>query len=155
MNELTLSTLLKDPIYKAWFMKVPKVQVPGFQPNWRVLIQVEDGRWGAAKTEFTKYSDAFNWVVKNRSKYRDLVIYSKRQEFQPPVVKAGGRRVFWPWPRGYHWCGFCRRPTQFRRLKRHTFVSVYDREAPRCTICGVRQIFLHPYSSPLISKIEL
>lgn len=155
MNELTLSVLLKDPLYKAWFTQVPKLEIPGFQPNWRVLVQVEDGRWGGAKQEFAKYSEAFNWVVRNRTKYRDLVIYSKRQEFKPPVVKADGKRTYWPCPRGYRWCGFCRRPTQWRRYRKHTFVKVYDVEAIRCSICGVRQVFTRDYQSSLISKLEV
>lgn len=154
MSDLTLHVLLRDPIYKAWFTQVPKVEIPGFQPNWRVLIQVEDGRWGVAKQEFSKYSDAFNWVVKNRKKFRDLVIYSKRQQFRPPVVKIEGKRNYWPWPRGYHWCTFCRRPTLFRRLRKHPFIKVYDVEAPRCVICGVRQAFVIPYSTPFQSKLE-
>lgn len=153
VHELTLSILLTDDIYKKWYSTVPKLTAHGVQPPWRVWVQTREGKWYKLKQDFRKYSEAYNWVAKNRKTYRDCVIYSKRMEFKPPVVKYKEVRTYWPTPRGHVWCGFCRRPTEFHFYQKHHAIQVLDENVKRCSICGVRQTFLKKYSSNMVSKL--
>jgi hypothetical protein len=145
----TLRDLLKDPLYKKWFMQVPRLN-PRYvanTPNWRVFCLTHDGKWKRA--EFWQYSEAYRFVAKNIKKYADLVISSKRETFKPPVIRYKGKKVYWPCPPGHRWCGYCRRPTVFAMFSRHHAIPIWAPYDKRCSICGARESFLPAWRSPL------
>lgn len=97
-----------------------------------------------AKIEFETYVQAYNFVVKNYKDYADLIINSKRQAYNPPVVKFKGKKQYWCPPRGYRWCSFCRRPTRFGYFSAHpAFPNLeilgYEK---RCVFCGAKADFV-------------
>jgi hypothetical protein len=97
---ITLPELLDDPMYRKFFLTVPKVYkpLPGGKP-WRAFIrQRPDGPW--AKKEFERYAEAFDLIKKYRKlgKLYDGAIQSRSIAYGPPervarVVK-GGKPVY-------------------------------------------------------------
>lgn len=161
VDQITLRELLRDPIYKAWFQKIPKLSAEvAHTPPWRVYVQKEQfGSW--AKLELPRYVKAYGWTAKNLKLYHDIVIMSKRQEFKPPVVKTStGKKVYWPCPDGHRWCPYCRRPTVFAYFSRHhMFSGRYNGNSSasgfkRCMVCGIRLVATKEYYSPLKSKLR-
>jgi hypothetical protein len=145
---MNLKELLKDPIYKAWYGKIPTEHMVGTFP-WRVWVHTDKG-WTRTKSDFEKYSQAYNWIAKRMHDYEDLVLYSKGHEFRPPVIRYRDKKYYWPCPAGYRWCGYCRRPTLFGTFTRHhALTHLSDPVAPRCIICGARKKFQKQYESNL------
>lgn len=150
---LSAKLLLKDPVYKKWAQKPPKLTAKGTQDPWRVFVLKPNGKW--AKKDFPTYAKAFNWMAKNLGKYPDIVIHSKRQRFKPPVVRYKGKKTYWPSPRGYRWCPYCRRPTKFKYFKSHHAQPLMVPWYKRCHVCGVRAESLPIYESSVPPTIEL
>lgn len=139
-DQISFKELLQDPLFKAWTMKVPKLQpTPRQTPPW--FMYVHQGRW--MRAEFTTYPKAFNELIRRvkSGQATDGTVHSKRQWFSPPVVRVGKRKTYWPMPPGHKWCGLCRRPTVFQFFSSH---HAFPRDIPivhyelRCTICGAR-----------------
>ncbi len=132
----TLSELLEDPVYRRYLLKAPRLPA-GCRPAlpWRVWGLREDDRW--AGKEFPTYAEGFELVKKMLKDplYVDVAIICKPTEFAPPP----GYRV----PSYADWCGRCRRPTIYRRGRRHhatrRWPVVADDNPYRCFYCGMRQ----------------
>ena len=154
-TKLTIRQLLKDPLYAKWMTKPPKITVKGVTEPWRVFIQQPDGKW--AKKEFFNYVEAYNWMAKNIKNYPDIVIHSKRQAFKPPVVRYQGKKQYWPSPKGYKWCPYCRRPTRFAYFKKHHNQPLAVPWFKRCVVCGIRAENIPTYDSrvpPTVSPVR-
>lgn len=152
-STLSVKTLLRDPIYKKWMSKPPKLKVQGSTKPWKIFVLKKTGKW--ATIEFDTYPQAFNWMAKHLKEYDDIVIHSKREMFKPPVVKYKGKKCYWPSPRGYRWCPYCRRPTQFKYFRRHHNLKTMAPWYKRCEVCGVRKESLPHYETPVPPTIEL
>jgi hypothetical protein len=145
---LTLRDLIKDPIYRKWYAMKPIEFSVGTLP-WRVWVLTPRG-WTKPKQDFRTYAEAYNWIVRRMDQYEDLVLYSKGHEFKPPIIKYRDKKYYWPTPIGFRWCGYCRRPTEFKMFSRHhALTHIQDTHAPRCSICGARAKFQKLYESNL------
>lgn len=131
---LTIHELLKNDLYKAWLKKIPKVNA-GHSDPWTVFV-LSDGRW--SKRTFPRYTQAYNFMVRNLKEYDDIVIHSNRVSFKPPVVKYKGKKQYWPSPRGFRWCPYCRRPTRFAYFRKHRNHKMVEPYVKRCSVCGIR-----------------
>lgn len=158
---ITIVELLKDPVYKQFFLSVPKINGP-----FRLYLQLDNDRRWRAK-DFSKYSDAFKLFKKlhQEGRVHDAAICSKKQGGQPPMrtvkvrnsytINSRGekvqvtRRVVWEPqldmndPDFHRWCPYCRRPTAFKYFAKHHALNhlvakgiTIDSEIRRCVICG-------------------
>lgn len=153
-DQISFKELLQDPLFKQWTMKPPKLQPLWYSHNpWYVYVRRE-GRW--ARKEFPSYATAFNWLVMRLKggKVEDAAIHCKRHWYSPPLIKAEGKRTYWPMPPDHRWCGFCRRPVVYNTFTRHHAMPPYSATyEPRCTICGARQTMIpREYPSTLRSR---
>jgi len=145
---IDIRRLLSDPIYKAYFLKAPKLPpaARALGDPFYVYVQREPhGRW--ARTSAANYRDAYAVLKQYLPGVHDVVIVSRRVAFGPPtrtvkVTKNGKpkmvqtpsgpqqetRIVEWSWgklldmeggDRPHRWCPYCRRPTEFRYFPRH------------------------------------
>ncbi len=155
-DQISFKELLQDPLFKAWTMKPPKLNsvAIGSQP-WYVYVKRE-GRWG--RKEFPSYAKAFNWLAMKlkADEVQDAAIHCKRQWFPPPLLRASGKKTFWPMPPGHRWCGLCRRPIVLAYFSRHHAFPKHVHPAPyelRCPICGARAAMApREYPSKLRSR---
>ncbi len=165
---ITIHELLEDPVYKAYFCKVPNGRLlnPHHRP-WRVFIQKKDGKWG--KKDFAKYSDAFKFLKKWLPHCHDAAIMSKARRYDPPTrfvaLKKHGKPLYVMGSDGvkrrktkmvvwqpklfagdehHDWCPYCRRPTiRAWFSKHHNFPSgIYNTSELRCVICGAPEGFV-------------
>lgn len=149
-KQITLRELLKDPIYRKWFSKKPRIRVVTQAPPWRLYVQREEGgRW--ARADIRGYAKAYGAVASKLSEYYDMALHSKPQHFPPPIVRVGKKRYYYPCPPGHRWCTLCRRPTVFKNFrKHHAFpgMALADYEK-YCSICGARAAGQKQYRSSL------
>lgn len=143
---IPLSTLLEDPDYKEFFLKVPKLPAVVYSANqappWRLYVLLKgDKNW--RRKDFPAYAPAFKHLKRllKSGKVEDAAINCRRFTSPPPlqsirvrgkyVVGSDGvrrqvvKRVEWK-PRytrddfeDHTWCPYCRRPTVFRYYARH------------------------------------
>lgn len=150
MKPPTIHMLLEDPIYRAFVKRNADhqlaVNLRQGEP-WQVWARTTEdpARWRGAR--FSSYPDAWASLVKavrNRARYADVTIVSRRQLFTPP---PGLNRE--TWPRQFEWCGRCRRPSYFAYRPRHHALRdapVLTEDDPyRCFYCGVRRAFMPAY----------
>lgn len=138
-RQIPLRELLRqDRHYKAWFQKIPIIKVQAASPPWRLFIQKEQGGpW--AKADLPSYPKAYEALRLRLPDCYDAAIHSKRQLFSPPILRQNGEKFRLPMPGGHRWCSLCRRPTIFRRFRRHPNLGIITNpEDARCTICGMR-----------------
>lgn len=139
MNSLivppTFAELLKDPIYRSYVLKAPRL--PGNSTNpWRVWGIRHDDKW--AGKLFPTYSEAFGLVkkmLKDTDTYRDVVLTCRPVAFRQPLGLSHSD--------DWAWCGHCRRPTVYRRMTRHVAMKKwavvdYDPDLKRCFFCAAR-----------------
>lgn len=156
-SQITLRELLKDPLYRQWFGKVPKLKFGGHERPWRVYAQDEPGgKW--TRTYFPSYGKAYAFVRENLRESHDMALSCGPQGYRPPVVKVKGKRQYYVPDvvarvnldaavdvHKHIWCPFCRRWTLFLWYKKHHAMPKHwgtlspDR---RCKICGVRLEFV-------------
>lgn len=145
---LTLPELLKDPVYKTFFLTPPKTIIRPGQKPWRLMVQRKmDGPW--AKRDFATYAEAFRFLAPllKTNRIHDAAIMSRGIAFSPPErvvkVKKNGKpamvkdsrgkmvqqtaTVFWkpklPMMEEAHaWCTYCRRPVVFRWFRSHGLI---------------------------------
>jgi|SRR5690606_1906910 len=149
-TQITLRELLKDPNYRAWFTKIPKLRVVHHTPPWRLYAQREEGgKW--ARKDYRTYPEAYNAVRSRLQEFHDLIIHCKPQAFPPPIIEFQGRKFYLPPPPGHLWCVYCRRPTVFGFFSKHH--AMPGRPIPdydlRCGGCGARHAGMKPYKSKL------
>lgn len=156
-QQVRMADLLKDPVYRKWFGKVPYLPPAcrGGKP-WYVYIQrEEDGKW--ARGSFETYAAAYKYVADKGRKSHNFAIVSKTKTYLPPVYRPtvivkgreekGAFKRYWTnYPANHNWCPYCRRPTIFREFVRHHAItpihsalglSILD-PMVRCSICGIR-----------------
>lgn len=141
-EQLTIRQFLKDPVFRKYFAKQPKLRpmqkMPGLKP-WRLYVQkTEDGPW--QRGDLTTYKSAFEHArgLLSDGVY-DIALTSKAVPYWPPLVKGE------PWsdyPTSHDWCPYCRRPTVFWWFSKHHALRQYSHydlgQDKRCMICGNR-----------------
>lgn len=162
IEQVRFKDLLKEPVYRRWILK-DRPNHPVARRPWRVFVQVErGGKW--AKKDFARYRDALkfaaSWVKRDAW---DLAIHHAPSELPMPVLKraVGKRKGITVWRKTlwmelpqameiaatHDWCGLCRRPTVFRRYRKH---HAFPRGLPanpdqlRCCVCGASKEFACP-----------
>lgn len=154
----TLRVLLEDPVYKRMFTTPPRLSfvqtVPDARP-WvvyrRTVTEGAEGepvtRWTGARcptypAAFTYARDALRARDGDAFAYDDVVVVSRAVLYAPPPG------FYWTdYPGGFsmHWCGRCRRPSNFRiRPKHHALrnaPALTRDDARRCYTCGARESF--------------
>ena len=150
-KQIRLRSLLKqDEIYRQWFMKPAVITIFHSSAPWRLYVQAEEsGPWARGDTR--SYAKAYTGVKLRLPDAHDMAIHSKAQRFRPPVIKVAGRRMYSPMPEGHDWCELCRRPTVFKRFRKHAAIGFVDPEELRCTICGIRRESLTKYPRSAMS----
>lgn len=144
----TIHALLDEPLFRKLLLTPPSLPQPLSWGNpWRLWAQREDGRWGSS--EFATYRDAWDRakpLIKDREKYTDVAIVSKRVFFPPPPHAV--------WPATLSWCSRCRRPSSFQAwepLRHHALKAmakrsmITDEDPRRCWYCGIRQTAMPRY----------
>lgn len=138
--QITFKALLEDKLFEAWVNRIPLLDP---QPPWRLYLRV-DGKW--SKTEPKKYKKGLKLITKYLDDADDIALTCPSRPFNPPVLKdKEGNKSYWRrFPIDHHWCGYCRRPTRFTTFKSHHSLSksMCTSYEPRCTVCGVRLVFL-------------
>lgn len=135
IRPLTMAELLTDPIYKKYLLTAPKLTVPTENP-FRVWGLRDDDKW--AGKLFPDYRSGFELVKKmlKDPKYVDVAIICRPKGFGPPPGFAV--------PPLMQWCGYCRRPSVFRRSSRHHATRGWpvvdpDTSIRRCYYCASRE----------------
>lgn len=136
----TLSALLKDPEYKAYFIRpavIPKsVYHTAPFKVWGITLQ---DKW--AGTTAKDYAEAFGKVkvMLKSKKFRDVSISSRVVGFPAPE----GLRLKYKTEGGYDWCLMCRRPVIFEAQDWHhalrNDLHCYFANFPVCPYCGIRE----------------
>jgi hypothetical protein len=142
----TIHTLLDDPVMRKVILTSPPLPAAlKWGEPWLLWAQRHDGVW--ASRSFATYADAWERarpIIKDRDRFSDVAIVSKRVFFAPP---PGAH-----WGFGLDWCSRCRRPSSFREwnpashhaLKRKNALT-FD-EPKRCWYCGIRKAAMPSYS---------
>ena len=139
MTSPTLSTLLKDPAYKAYFLRPAVIPKGVYHPApFKVWGLTAANTW--AGTTAKNYAEAFEKAKKILSspKFVDVSISSRVVGFRAPEELVMEYRS-----RGYDWCIMCRRPTLFTPKKKHHALRddlhCYFAAYPVCPYCGIRE----------------
>ncbi|QWT29852.1 hypothetical protein PP631_gp071 [Streptomyces phage KimJongPhill] len=135
----TLATLLKDPKYKAYFLR-PAIIPKGIYhlAPFKVWALTPAGKW--AGTTAVDYREAFGKVKRLLAspKFVDVSISSRVIGFRGPEELVMDYKS-----RGYDWCIMCRRPVHFApRRKHHALrddLHRYFSAFPVCPYCGIRE----------------
>jgi DNA-directed RNA polymerase subunit RPC12/RpoP len=139
----TIHVLLADPIYRAMMLTPPRIPPTlAWGEPWMVWAETTDHRWG--RKMFPTYEAAWGRareIIRNREKFRDVAVVSRRIMFPPPAHAQ--------WARGQDWCSRCRRPSEFRlRTPQHHALrsqpTLTDDDPHRCHYCGIRRVAM-PY----------
>lgn len=159
---ITIKELLRDPQYRAYFSKVPKLPAhvkPESLP-WKLIIQKPDESIWRSK-RYGTYPEAFAGLKKMLPKISNAAINCPGLGFMPPVrtVRLKGkfdkkgaqviRTTLWT-PQissdmaAHNWCPHCRRPSIFRiarlsRPARGEYSTPQGEPVLRCIICGASE----------------
>lgn len=163
---ITIHDLLEDKTFKQFICTVPTFEARTDLP-WRLMVQLK-GEHHFRMKRFDSYTDAFKGMKKMLPKAADATINCPAVQFDAPmrVVRIKGKYFTKPdgtreqqsklitWapkvPSGeyddHNWCGYCRRPTVFRRFRSHPILAPktigglpIDPNLLRCTICGASE----------------
>lgn len=135
----TLSKLLADPTYKAYFLRVPRLPQNLYHPApFRVWGLKNDGKWaGKAVVDFTAGFALAKKILRSPD-YRDVSISSRVVGFRAPEQLVTAYKAA-----GYDWCLMCRRPVHFTPKRRHHALREdlhrYYAHHPVCPYCGIRE----------------
>lgn len=140
--------LLKDPLYRQYFLTAPRLPYKLASPNpWRLWVDlgVEDDEGyyipDFRKKDFPTFKEAFVYI-KPRIKFigdklTDFAISSRIIGFVAP------RSVRALYSDDYQWCIMCRRPTLFEPYDTHhalkNSLHRYFTDMPVCMFCGSRE----------------
>ena len=128
---ITIHELLKDPQYREYFLKVPKLPEHYSQSQlpWKLMIKKRgELKWRTKR--FATYKEAFEGLKQLLDVCEDAVINCPSLAFDPPfktyVVKGKLDKKGYPLKKSrvwkpkldadmdqHFWCGHCRRPTVF------------------------------------------
>lgn len=160
---ITIHELLRDPQYRAYFLKAPKLPdhyTPEMKPWKLAVLKHGESVWRTKR--FGTYREAFEGLKKMLPTIADGAIISPALGFMPPTrtVRVKGkidpktkkqliRTTLWrPQLDGdeatHYWCPHCRRPTIWKvaglnRPARDGFVLPKGEPINRCTICGTSE----------------
>lgn len=167
---ITIQELLRDPQYRAYFRKVPRLPEHYSEESlpWKLIIlKPNESVWRSKR--FGTYADAFAGLKKVLPNIVNGAINCPPLGFMPPtrtvrlknqydkknrqVVKT----LLWK-PQissdmeQHNWCSHCRRPTLFRsailsRPQKNGFHTIKGEPALRCIMCGASERILdlrHP-----------
>ncbi len=161
---ITIKELLRDPQYREYFKKIPKLP-PHYTPEnlpWKLII-LKKGETAWRSKKFGTYQEAFAGLKTVLPTIDNAAINCRPLGFMPPIrtVRVKGkyemvrghkrqviRSLVWKPKLGadmepHQWCPHCRRPTIFRYATRAVtrsqsqFVMPASEPALRCVICGV------------------
>ncbi len=139
LSSPTLSTLLKDPKYKAYFRRPAIIPKGIYAPQpFKIWALTPQGKW--AGTTAADYAEAFGKVKRLLAspKFVDVSISSRLIGFRAPEDLVMDYRS-----RGYDWCIMCRRPVHFSPRSRHHALRddlhCYFAAFPVCPYCGIRE----------------
>lgn len=166
---LTIDELLSDPTYKQFVLTVPKLPAvyTAERRPWRLFVMLKgEHHWRSRR--FGTYKEMVIYYKKLRPRVHDAAFNCPAIAFPPPqkVVKIKGQ--YFTTPKGkkiqktkfitwkpvipadefedHHWCGYCRRPTTFKRFDTHhalrgakTGHIGIDPTLLRCSICGASE----------------
>ena len=162
LEMITLKELLRDPQYREYFRKVPKLPshyTPEMLP-WKLLV-LKRGELIWRSKRFGSYGDAFAGLKKMLPTIDNAAINCPALGFMPPTrtVRIRGkydkkgkqviRTTLWI-PQissdmePHNWCPHCRRPTIFKiaalaAKQRQGFAVPASEPALRCSICGTSE----------------
>lgn len=135
----TLSTLIQNKVYKAYFLRQPRLPKGLHHPApWRVWGQKTDGKW--AGKAVADYPAAFELAKKmlRAPAFKDVSISSRVIGFRAPEQLLVQYREA-----GYDWCIMCRRPVHFAAKRKHHALRDdlhrYYAHHPVCPYCGIRE----------------
>jgi len=159
---ITLDELLRDPSYREYFAKVPKLpeHYKGTLP-WKLYILKKDESTFRSK-KFATYKEAFEGYKKMKPLIQNAAINCPALGFIPPVrtVKVKGKldaknkpilvtKVWKPRIEAdmdqHYWCSHCRRPTVWRiaslnlNRKGSSYTLPLAEPTQRCVICGASE----------------
>lgn len=135
----TLTALLKNPTYRAYFLRQPKLPPKLHHPEpWRVWALRENGKWaGKSLATFPEAFDLTKKLIRNPA-IKDAAICSRVIGFRAPEQLVMQYKA-----EGYDWCIMCRRPTHFKAMRRHHALRddlhKYYASHPVCPYCGIRE----------------
>lgn len=134
---MQMITLLRDPIYRAYFLKAPRFPHPvHHETPWTVWVKrTRNERVVWAKKDVPTFREAFTFVKPHIKEWDDFSITSRIISFFPPKnVRHAYRHL--------QWCYRCRRPTTFKPYARHHAlkpeVHRYFADWPVCPYCGCK-----------------
>lgn len=161
IDMITIQELLRDPQYRDYFKKVPKLPAHYTPENlpWKLIIMKKgENVWRTKR--YGTYAEAFGGLKKVLPIIDNAAINCPALSFMPPLktYRIKGKfigntkrpllkTVVWQ-PRitadmePHNWCPFCRRPTVFRMAvravskKNSPFAPVMSEPQLRCSICG-------------------
>src|ERR1044072_3485617 len=112
---ITMSELLENSVYRTWLLREPDFSPWNLTPTWRLWVQKHyPGKW--AYKDFEDYGEAIQELIKFAPKYHNLALPCRKMPFDPPLIERKGKRYKLKIPDKHVWCGYCRRPTVFRRF---------------------------------------
>lgn len=161
-NMITLKELLRDPQYRAFFIKPPRLPdhyLPANRP-WKLLVlKPHEDVWRSKR--YGTYTEAFAGLKKMLPIVDNAAINCPALSFQPPSKtvrlkaqfdKKGNQllRTIWWKPQitadmdHHDWCPHCRRPSIFQvatlaRKANDHLLPIVGEGALRCMICGASE----------------
>lgn len=135
----TLSVLLKDPAYRAYFLRQPQLPQNLYHlAPFKVWGLKTDGKWaGKSVATFAEGFELTKKILRNPG-YQDVSISSRVVGFRAPEQLRTAYKAD-----GYDWCIMCRRPVHFIAKRRHHALRDdlhrYYAHHPVCPYCGIRE----------------
>lgn len=160
---ITIKELLRDPQYKAYFTKVPKLPThytPEMRP-WKLLVlKPDEHQWRSKR--YGTYQEAFLGMKKMLPIIDNAAINCPALGFMPPTRTVRIKNKFDPKTKKqlirttlwhpqieadmaqHNWCPHCRRPSIFKlavlsRPLREGYRPIHGEPVLRCIICGVSE----------------
>jgi hypothetical protein len=159
---ITIKELLRDPQYRAYFSKVPKLPshyTPENKP-WKLMV-LKRGEVAWRSKRMGTYQEAFEGLKKMLPLITNAAINCPPLNFMPPVrtVRLKGKfdrkgkqvlkSIIWRPAidadmEAHNWCPHCRRPSIFKvavttSKNRGGFAMPASEPALRCMICGASE----------------
>lgn len=139
MTSPTLSALLKDPKYRAYFLRPAVIPKGIYHPApFKIWGLRANGKWaGTTAVDFREGFDKAKKILRSDS-FVDVSISSRVVGFRAPEDLVMQYRQD-----GYDWCIMCRRPVHFAPKRKHHALRDdlhrYFSAHPVCPYCGIRE----------------
>lgn len=136
---MTLASLLKDPEYRAYFLRKPVLPKNLYHTApFYVWGLKTNGKWvGKAVADFTTAFDMTKKLLRSPA-LADVSISSRVVGFRAPESLVAKYKTD-----GYDWCIMCRRPVHFAPKRKHHALRDelhrYFTQFPICPYCGIRE----------------